>query len=168
MIRTRCKQRLLSWFNTILKGLGLAARSFVGIPTRHWNASPHGAFTGHDGKMSPFLSQLTIALSSRRSEGRIVDDAASSVWLYSSVFSGVREFQGFCLLAAERALVGVSDDFLRGFVLACEYEAGDATKTICEEAAVGSMETVWLHVSASWVRSPVRRCEIVPWHTLKH
>lgn len=27
-------------------------------------------------------------------------------------------------------LVGVSDDFLRGFVLACEYEAGDATKTI--------------------------------------
>lgn len=27
-------------------------------------------------------------------------------------------------------LVGVSDDFLRGFVIACEYEAGDATKTI--------------------------------------
>ena len=61
---------LLSWFNTILKGLGLAA-SFVEDTYKTLERIAARELSPDTmEKMSPFLSQLTIALSSRRSEGK--------------------------------------------------------------------------------------------------
>lgn len=62
------QSELLSWFNTILKGIGLSAgfvedtyKTLERIAARELTPSTLE-------KMAPFLSQLTIALSTRRAE----------------------------------------------------------------------------------------------------
>ncbi len=64
------QSELLSWFNTILKGVGLSS-SFVEdtYKTMERIAARELSPSAME-KMSPFLSQLTLALSSRRSEGK--------------------------------------------------------------------------------------------------
>jgi len=62
------QSELLSWFNTILKGIGLSA-SFVEDTYKTLERIAARELTPSTlEKMAPFLSQLTIALSTRRAE----------------------------------------------------------------------------------------------------
>lgn len=64
------QSELLSWFNTILKGVGLSS-SFVEdtYKTMERIAARELSAPAME-KMAPFLSQLTLALSSRRGDGK--------------------------------------------------------------------------------------------------
>lgn len=62
------QSELLSWFNTILKGVGLSA-SFVEDTYKTLERMAARELTPPSmEKMAPFLSQLTIALSARRTD----------------------------------------------------------------------------------------------------
>lgn len=59
---------LLSWFNTILKGVGLAGSFVEDTYKTLERIAARELSPATMEKMAPFLSQLTIALSARRSE----------------------------------------------------------------------------------------------------